>query len=106
MQSISFLDNQQLVVTAQPEDSAGDASANFNPAIWAVADPTVVSVTNISADGLTATLVALKVGATTVTVTGSTGNGGTAFSSTFGVTINPNVPTQFNFVFAAPTTQA
>lgn len=106
MQSVTFIDNQQVVVTAAAQDAAGDPSANFNPAVWTVTDPAVVTVTNVSADGLTATLVAVAAGTTTVTVTGHQGNGLPAFSSTFTVVITPNVPTQFLFTFATPTPQA
>lgn len=103
MQSVSLTDVQTLVVMAQPEDVSGNPAANFNPATWAVADNTVATVTGVSADGLSATLNGKKVGSTTVTVTGQQGNFLPTYTTSFSVTVNPDLPTKFNFVFGTPT---
>ena len=106
MQTLTLTDAQQVIVTAQPEDSTGNPATNFNPATWTVANPAICNVTALSASGLTGTVVGATVGSTTITVTGSTGNFGTAYSSTFSVTVTPGVPTQFVFTFGTPTEQA
>jgi len=105
MQTLSLLDSQKAVVTAQPEDAAGNPASNFNPAVWSISDPTIGSFTNVSSDGLTATVVAGKVGTATVTVTGHQGNGLPAFSTDFSLVVGPGLPTQFNYVFGAPASQ-
>ncbi len=103
MQQTTINDAQQQSVTAQAQDAAGNASTNFNPVTWVPADPTVCSVTITSGDTLTANIVPLKVGSTTVTVTGTSGStSGTPFSSTFGVNITTNAASQFVFTFAPP----
>lgn len=105
MQMLTLTDAQEAIVTVQPEDSTGNPAINFNPATWVVANPAICSVTSLSASGLTGTVVGASVGTTTITVTGSTGNFGTAYSSTFSVVVTAGLPTQFVFTFGTPSAQ-
>jgi hypothetical protein len=105
MQTLTLSDNQEVIVTAAAEDAAGNPASNFNPALWASASNAIASIANISANGLTATVVAGQVGTTTVTVTGQQGNGLPQFTTQFQVVVTPGLPTQFVFSFGTPTTQ-
>lgn len=102
MQQTSINDAQQQSVTAEPEDASGNPSTNFDTVTWVAADPTIITVTVTSGDTLTANIVPLKPGSTTVAVTGHSSTGGAAFTSSFQVTVTNNLATQFNFVFAPP----
>ena len=105
MQTVTIQDFQKVTVSAQPEDASNSPAANFNPATWAVDNGAIAAVANVSADGLTADVVAKGVGTATVTVTGQQGNQLPQYATAFQVTVTPGVPTHFNFVFAAAVNQ-
>ena len=102
MQNLPINTSQKVVVTAIPVDSVGETAINFNPATWVTDKPTVATITDISADGLTATVVAQGVGTAVITVTGQQGNFQPSYSTSFTVNVVAGVPVAFNFNFATP----
>jgi hypothetical protein len=107
MQNITLSDNQEVVVTATPEDAEGNASQNFVSCTWVPANPAICSIVNLAGNQLSGTLVAGEPGTTTVLVTGqNAASGGAAYSTSFQVTVLGGPATQFSFSFGTPTTQS
>lgn len=103
MQSISLNTNQKVHVTAVPKDATGASTSNFNPGQWSVTGATgVVTIANISPDGLQADIVAQSAGTTRIKVQGQQGNFMPTYFTEFDVTVTPGLPESFVFVFDAP----
>jgi hypothetical protein len=106
MQSVTLSDNEQVVVTATPEDAEGNTSQNFVSCAWTPANPAICSIVNLAGNQLSGTLVAGQPGTTTVQVTGqNAASGGAAYSTSFQVTVLGGPATQFSFTFGTPTAQ-
>jgi hypothetical protein len=105
MQSVTLADNQEVAVTAIPEDSSENPSQNFVSATWVPADPTICSVNVTTGNQLGANVVALKPGTTTVAVTGNASAEGPTYTTAFEVIVTGGPATQFSFTFGTPTAQ-
>jgi hypothetical protein len=102
MPNLPLNTSQKVVVTATPVDTVGATATNFNQAVWTTDKASVATITDISADGLTATVVAQGVGSAMITVTGQQGNFQPNYSSSFTVDVVAGVPVAFTFSFATP----
>ena len=97
--ALTMNDNQQDVITAAPKDKAGQPVSDALS--WSVDDATVCSLAP-SADGLSCTVKALKVGACKVTAT----DGQTPpLSQTVDITVQGTAPASLNLSTGVPTDQ-
>lgn len=100
MQSISLTDTQKVRVTAQPEDAENNPGVETAPPTWASSATAIASITDLSVDGLGASVQGVSPGTAIITVTGTNATG--TFTTAFNAIVTGGPATQFNFVFGVP----
>lgn len=97
--SVTLSAVQKVGALISPTDANGN-HATVSGVLWAVDNPTIVSLTP-SADGLTCDVAALAPGTATITVTAQNGVGAT-LTDTGAVTVTPDAATALNLSFGTP----
>lgn len=101
---VQMNDGQEITFAVVEEDAAGQPVAGTTPPQWQVSDTTVLAVTNMSADGLSATVGAAGAEGTatvTITVPGAAPDG-SDLTGSFDIEVTAGPASQLNVTPGAP----
>ena len=106
--SFTLLDDQIVLLTVVGVDDSGNQSPAqlAAPAVWVSSDPTILTVVSDAADttGASGTVTAVgKLGAATITVTGTAAAGAAVLNETFDITVALSPDVSFVVVPGTPT---